>query len=192
MKPLFFATPADLRKWLAKNHSKTLEQWIGFYKRGSGKPSITWPESVDEALCVGWIDGLRKSIDETAYMIRFTPRKPTSIWSNINVKRAEELIRLERMTPAGLKAFAARSRIGVYSFEQRKAAALAPAEDKQFRANRKAWDWFQTQAPWYRRTAIFWVVSPKKPETRVKRLATLIDCSARGRTIAPLTRPKAK
>jgi len=192
MKPRFFATPAELRQWLQKNHSKTLEQWIGFHKRGSGKPSITWPESVDEALCFGWIDGLRKSIDDTAYMIRFTPRKATSIWSAVNVKRAGELIRLKRMAPAGLKAFEARRRTNVYSYEQRRALALDAADEKRFRAERKAWDWFQAQAPWYRRACTHWVVSAKKPETRERRLATLIDCCARGRTIAPLTRPGKK
>jgi uncharacterized protein YdeI (YjbR/CyaY-like superfamily) len=187
-RPIFFATPADFRAWLEAHHADAAEQWVGFHKRGSGKPSITWPESVDEALCFGWIDGLRKRIDDGAYMIRFTPRKRTSIWSNINVKRVGEMIRLKRMRPAGLKAFEARSRTGVYSFEQRNEAALDAAEEKRFRAEKKAWAYFQAQAPWYRRTAIFWATSAKRLETRARRLQILIDSSAAGRPVPPLTR----
>jgi len=189
MKPTFFKSPADFRKWFEKNHAKAQELLVGFYKKGSGKPSITWPESVDQALCFGWIDGIRKSIDDISYTIRFTPRKPRSIWSAINIKRVEELIKLGLMKPAGLEAFQKRNeeRSGVYSFEQ-KNHKLDGAYEKKFRANKKAWTFFQSQPPWYQRTSIWWVMSAKKEETRLKRLATLIDDSAHGRTIAPLRR----
>jgi len=164
---------------------------VGFYKRGSGKPSITWPESVDEALCFGWIDGVRRSLDGDGYTIRFTPRKPRSTWSAVNTKRASELIAQGRMRPAGLEAFEKRTgeRSGTYSYEQRHTARLDEVYEQQFRANRKAWDYFQAQAPWYRRTAIWWVVSARREETRLKRLATLIAESERGRSIGPLSRP---
>ena len=128
MKLRFFKTRAAFRKWLAANHAKTKELWVGFYKKDSGKPSITWPESVDEALCFGWIDGLRKRIDEESYMIRFSPRKPSSIWSAVNIRNAEKLIKETRMTPAGLKAYAARKeyRSGIYSYEQRSPELVEP------------------------------------------------------------------
>ena len=190
MKPTYFATPSDFRAWLEKHHDQTQELWVGFYKKSSGKPSITWPEAVDEALCFGWIDGLRKGIDGVRYTIRFTPRKPRSIWSAVNVKRAKELTRLGRMRPAGLKVFEehAKDKSGIYAYEQRNAAKLDEAYAQQFRANKKAWDFFQAQAAWYRRTAIWWVISAKKEETRLKRLARLIKDSEHGRTIPPLTR----
>jgi uncharacterized protein YdeI (YjbR/CyaY-like superfamily) len=191
MKPTFFATPADFRAWLEEHYDRAQELWVGFHKVGSGTPSITWPEAVDEALCVGWIDGLRKGIDAVSYTIRFTPRKPRGNWSAVNIKRVAELTNLGRMRPAGLKAFAERTeeKSGIYAYEQRHAAQLDAGYEQQFRANEKAWDFFQAQAPSYRRTAIWWVVSAKKEETRLKRLATLIDCSEQGRPIAPLTRP---
>lgn len=150
-----------------------------------------WPEAVDEALCCGWIDGLRKGIDDVSYAIRFTPRKPRSIWSAVNTNRAEELIRLGLMRPAGARAFERREddRSGVYSYEQKDAAELSDAYEQRFRANTKAWDFFQAQAAWYRRTAIRWVVSAKKEQTQLKRLATLIDDSEQGRTVPPFTRP---
>jgi uncharacterized protein YdeI (YjbR/CyaY-like superfamily) len=190
MHPRFFATPAEFRAWLEENHASSQELWVGYYKKGSGKPSITWPESVDQALCFGWIDGLRRGIDDVSYAIRFTPRQPRSNWSAVNIKRVEELTRLGLMRPAGLKAFAARSgeRSGVYSFEQKEAVELGEAYERRFRADEAAWAFFQAQAAWYRRTAIWWVISAKKEETRQKRLATLIDDSAQGRTIAQLTR----
>src|SRR6266545_6262662 len=168
MTPTFFATPKDFRKWLEKHHADTSELWVGFYKKDSGRPSITWPESVDEALCVGWIDGLRKSIDAHSYMIRFTPRKPGSIWSAVNTRRAKDLIELGRMAAAGLRAFEGRDpkKTNLYSFEQRKAAALDPAFEKRFKANREAWTFFQSQPEGYRRIAIFWVTSAKQEETR--------------------------
>jgi uncharacterized protein YdeI (YjbR/CyaY-like superfamily) len=193
MTPKFFATPEDLRSWLEKHHADTPELWVGFHKKATGRPSVTWPESVDEALCVGWIDGLRKSIDANSYMIRFTPRKPGSIWSAVNTRRANELIKQGRMTPSGLRAFEGRDpkKTNLYSFEQRQAAQLDPALEKRFTANRGAWKFFQGQPPGYRRTAIFWVMSAKQPETRARRLDTLIRDSAAGLRIGPLRRTPA-
>jgi len=190
MEPIFFATPAEFRTWLEEHHAQATELWVGFYKKGSNKPSIIWPESVDAALCFGWIDGVRKGIDDTSYMIRFTPRKPGSIWSAVNVKNVLALTNLGRMRPAGLKAFEQRTdaKSRIYAYEQEN-AKLDDAHEQQFRANKKAWDVFQAQAAWYRRTAIWWVVSAKREETRLKRLATLIGDSEQGRTIRQLTRP---
>ena len=192
--PRYFATQVAWRAWLEKHHASGKELWVGFHRVGSGKPSITWPQSVDEALCFGWIDGVRKSIDADSYVIRFTPRRPRSIWSLVNVKRVEELTKLGRMTPAGLRAFEARdpARSGVYSFEQRKESmTLAPPYEAKLRANRKAWAFFQSQAPYYRRMASLYVMSAKKEETRLRRLATLIDDSAKGQRLGPL-RPASK
>jgi uncharacterized protein YdeI (YjbR/CyaY-like superfamily) len=190
MKITFFRTPADLRQWFAKHHAAVQELWAGYYKKTSGRPSITWPESVDEALCFGWIDGIRKSVDESRYTIRFTPRKATSTWSAVNIRRAQALTREGRMQPAGLKAFEARkeNRSGIYSYEQRPRELVEPYSGL-LRKNRIAWKFFHRQPPWYRRTASWWIVSAKKEETRLKRLQTLIDDSARGRTLLPLTRP---
>ena len=189
-KPTYFATPAAFRAWLQAHHATSTELLVGFYKVGSGKPSITWPESVDEALCFGWIDGVRRTIDEERYTIRFTPRKPRSTWSAINLKRVDELTKLGRMQPAGAAAFARReaARSQIYSYEQRSEAALDDGFEREFRANERAWAFFQAQPPWYRRTAIYWVMTAKREETRQKRLATLIDDSAHGRRIAPLSR----
>ena len=194
MKPTFFATPAAFRAWLAANHAKAGELLVGFHKVGSGKPSITWPQSVDQALCYGWIDGVRRSLGPQSYTIRFTPRRPRSIWSAINTKRFAELRKQGQVAAAGVAAFKVRTaaRSGVYSFERRTPARLLPAQDKAFRANARAWAYFQSRPPWYQRTALHWVVSAKKEETRDKRLRTLIADSAAGRTIAPLTRPGAK
>jgi len=188
---LFFKTPADLRKWFEKNHDKVAEQWIGFYKRDSGKPSITWPESVDEALCFGWIDGLRKSINEISYKIRFTPRKHRSIWSAVNSKRALELIEKRRMHRSGLNVFENRDikRSGIYSYEQKKHSFDA-AFQKRFRANKQAWNFFRAQPPWYQRVTTYWVMSAKKDETRLRRLTTLIEQSANERVIRELRRTK--
>jgi len=184
-QPTFVASPAALRAWLQKHHDRRLELWVGFYKKGSGKASITWPESVDEALCFGWIDGVRKRIDETSYVIRFTPRKRGSIWSSVNVKRVAELTGLGLMQPDGIRAFEDRKegKSGIYSYEQKAEAKLADADEKRFRANKKAWEFFQAQAPSYRRLMIWRVVSAKKEETRVKRLDDLIEESARGRRV---------
>jgi uncharacterized protein YdeI (YjbR/CyaY-like superfamily) len=187
----FFATPEHWRRWLEKNHARATEVWVGMYRKGSGTPSITWPEAVDEALCFGWIDGIRKSIDETRYKNRFTPRKKGSNWSNVNIGRVAALTKEGRMRPAGLAAFEARDpkKSGVYSFEQRERATLGAELERRFRANAKAWAFFQAQAPYYRRVATFWVVSAKQEATRERRLATLIEDSAAGRRIAPLRRP---
>jgi len=191
IKPTFLTTPGDFRQWLRKNHASMTELWVGFHKKGTGKPSMSWPESVDQALCFGWIDGLRKSCDSESYMIRFTPRKSTSTWSAVNAKRAQELIRLGLMQPAGKKAFEGRDvkRSKLYSFEQ-KSATLETAYEKQFRTNPNAWQFFQSQPPWYRKTATWWVVSAKQEATRQKRLAVLISDSKAGRRIAPLRREK--
>jgi len=192
-KPIFFATPAKFRAWLEKNHSNTSELWVGFYRKASGRPSIDWPQSVDEALCVGWIDGIRKGIDDVSYMIRFTPRKTTSTWSEVNIGRVGELTQTGRMRPAGLAAFEQRreAKSGIYAYEQREAAALDPAAEKQFRENPKAWKYFQSQPPWYRRTAVWRVVSAKRPETRQKRLEVLIADSEAERPIRELRRAAA-
>jgi uncharacterized protein YdeI (YjbR/CyaY-like superfamily) len=190
-KVLFFSTPADFRRWLDEHHTSETELFVGFYKRESGRPSITWPESVDCALSYGWIDGVRNSIDEISYQIRFTPRKPSSTWSAINVKRVAELAKLGLMRPAGVKAFETRKgdKTGIYAYEQRKSAELPPTFEKQFRANKKAWAFFQAQPPWYQRTATYRVISAKQEETRRRRLDQLIEASAAGRPIKELSRP---
>src|SRR5215475_5576374 len=161
--PRFFASPDEWRAWLSKNHAGEQELWVGFYKRDSGRPSITWPEGVDGALFFGWIDGVRKSIDEVSYKIRFTPRKPRSIWSAINIKRVKELSKLGLMHAAGLAAFEKRDgdRSAIYAYEQRRTAKLSRDCEKQFRANAAAWQFFQSQPPWYQRTSTYWVVSAK-------------------------------
>lgn len=193
MKPRFFATAKDFRTWLEKHHGDTPELWVGFYKKDASRPSITWPESVDEALCAGWIDGLRKSIDAHSYMIRFTPRRRGSIWSAVNTRRAKELIEQGRMLAAGMRAFEARDprKTNLYSFEQRRAAVLDSALEKRFKANRKAWSFFQAQPDGYRRIAIFFVMSAKQEETRRGRLERLIEDSAAGLRIGLLRRTPA-
>jgi uncharacterized protein YdeI (YjbR/CyaY-like superfamily) len=190
MEPTFFATPDEFRAWLDAHHATETEVLVGFHKKGSGRPSITWPESVDQALCFGWIDGVRRRIDDDSYSIRFTPRKARSTWSAINVKRFGELTDLGLVRPAGAAAFERRSedRTGIYSYERREAAELEPAMVERFKAHARAWTWFEAQPPWYRRTATHWVISAKKPETRDRRLQRLIEDSAAGRTVPPLTR----
>jgi len=189
--PVFFATPEEFRAWLEENHATARELWVGYTKKGAGRPSITWPESVDEALCYGWIDGIRRSVDDTSYMNRFTPRRPGSNWSAVNIARVAELTAQGRMRPAGLAAFDRRrdETTAVYSYEQRHQAALEEAEEQQLRANPAAWQFFQARPPSYRQAAIRWVISAKKAETRQSRLARLIEDSAQGRTVPPLTRP---
>jgi uncharacterized protein YdeI (YjbR/CyaY-like superfamily) len=188
MKPTFFPTPSDFRAWLEQNHDKSQELWVGYHKVGSGKPSITWPESVDEALCFGWIDGVRKSVDDASYMIRFTPRKPRSKWSAVNVARIQELTNLGQMRPEGLKVFEQRAEEATYSYEQRDNAKLDADDEQRFRANLQAWEFFQAQPASYRKAALWWVISAKKEETKRKRLEQLISDSESGRTIPPLTR----
>lgn len=187
---VFFAAAEAFRAWLHANHARASELWVGYWKTGSGRPSMTWQESVAEALCYGWIDGLRKSIDADRYRIRFTPRKPRSIWSEVNIRTAEQLIAAGRMLPAGLKAFEARDpdRMNRYSFEQRN-VGLDPAREQEFRRHEAAWAFFQSQPPSYRRPAIWWVESAKREETRARRLHTLIEDSAAGRRLAAMRRP---
>jgi uncharacterized protein YdeI (YjbR/CyaY-like superfamily) len=194
MKPVFFAKPAELRRWFSQNHKKAKELLIGYYKVGSGKPSVTWQQTVDEALCFGWIDGVRRGIDSESYTIRFTPRRAKSIWSAVNIKRVGELTKLGRMKPAGLNAFEARDpkRANLYSGEQRGVAWPAKLE-KQFKANKAAWAFYSEQPAGYRKTIGWWVVSAKKEETQQKRLARLIEMSAAGQRvdlIAPFGKDK--
>ena len=188
--PTFFSTPARFRAWLRQHHSRETELWVGYFKKGTGKPSITWPESVDEALCFGWIDGIRKSVDADAYTIRFTPRKTKSIWSDVNTRRATALIESGEMQPAGLRAFNAReaARAGIYAYERVESAVFSPAESKSFRANAAAWRGWESMPPSYRRVATHWVISAKRAETRALRLATLIADSAAGLRIGPMRR----
>lgn len=190
--PIFFETPAEFRAWLKKNHASCRQQWIGFQRKSSGRPSVTWPESVDQALCFGWIDGLRKTIDENSYRIRFTPRRSTSIWSAVNIRRFQELKREGKVHRAGLDTYAKRTtnKSGVYSYENRKSAVLSRAALQQFKSNLKAWKWFKQQAPWYQRTVIWWVTSAKRADTQQKRLGILIDDSAAGRRIGALRSDK--
>ncbi len=187
MKPHFFPKPSDFRKWLRKNHTSERKLWVGYYKKGTGRPSITWPESVDEALCFGWIDGIRKSIDEESYKIRFTPRKPTSHWSAINIKRVGVLTKLGMMRPAGQAAFNKRTKEKSRraSYEQR-SVALDPAYQKEFRSRKKAYAFFQSLPSSTRKPSIWWVMSAKKEETRRKRLNILIKSSDDGKVIPPL------
>jgi len=178
MKVKFFNSATDCRRWLEQNHDKTTELWFGFYKKKSGKSGITYQEALDEALCFGWIDGLKKSLDESSYTFRFTPRKPKSVWSLVNTKRANELKKLGRMKLSGLKALAARNpkRSGIYSFEN-PARTLSASCEKEFKAHKDGWKFFQAQPVGYQRTASFWVMSAKKEETSMRRLARLIEAS---------------
>lgn len=191
--PRFFATAAAFRRWLERHHDRAAELLVGFHKVDSGRPSMTWPESVDEALCFGWIDGVRRRLDDTSYTIRFTPRRSGSIWSVVNTRRAEVLKREGRMSPAGLKAFAARdpARTRRYSFEQEN-VAFAPGFERRLRANRAAWTWFQAQPPFYRRLCTWYVMGAVRSETRERRLATLIACSERGEWLPGFIRPAGK
>jgi uncharacterized protein YdeI (YjbR/CyaY-like superfamily) len=194
MKPVFFPSATDWRAWLEEHHEKHQELWVGFHKKDSGKPSISWPEAVDGALCFGWIDGVRKSLDESSYVIRFTPRRPRSVWSAVNIKRMGALTSMGLMRPAGVQAFGRRTgnRSEIYAYEQRKGAKLSGAYEKGFRAHKKAWKFFQACPPWYRRTSSWWVISAKKQETRRKRLGQLIEASEQGRPIRELARPSGK
>ena len=186
-KPTFFSTQAAFRKWLEKNHEKTGELLVGFYKVNSGKPSMTWSESVDEAICFGWIDGIRRSIDEESYSIRFTPRKSTSTWSSINIKKVEELTKKKLMDPAGINAFSKRQehKSRIYSYEK-EAENLSDEFLGKFKLNKKAWTFFQSMAPSYQRTAIHWVMSAKQKITKIKRLNELITDSNAERKIKSL------
>jgi uncharacterized protein YdeI (YjbR/CyaY-like superfamily) len=184
MKPRFFKTPTAFGAWLEKHHAKSRELLVGFHKKGSGKPSMTWPESVDCALCVGWIDGIRKRVDDDSYTIRFTPRRTRSIWSAVNIKRVGELAELGLMRPAGLAAFAVReeNRSGIYAYEQRTDAIPEPYA-KVIRKNKPAWAFFQAQPPSYRKKVGWWVVCAKQEATRLDRLARVIEACAAGRRL---------
>lgn len=185
MKPKFFATPAAFRAWLEKNHLTADELLVGFHKRDSGKASMTWPESVDAALCYGWIDGVRRSLGETSYTIRFTPRRARSIWSTVNITRMAFLVQEGLVRPAGLAAFERRTddKSNVYAYERKQEAKLSPSDERKFRANRAAWAFFTAQAPSYQRVMTHYVVSAKKEETRARRLDALIAASAQGKRI---------
>jgi uncharacterized protein YdeI (YjbR/CyaY-like superfamily) len=184
--PRFFKTPTAFRKWLAANHAKSKELLVGFYKTSSGKPGITWPESVDEALCFGWIDGVRKSLDDERYVIRFSPRRPNSIWSAVNIRNVERLIKEGRMQPGGMGAYAARKefRSGIYAYEQR-----SPVEPyaTTLKSDKAAWTFFSAQPPGYRKMMNWWIVSAKREDTRLKRLEGLIAHSARGQRVPGIT-----
>lgn len=189
MDPLFFPTPADFRAWFAEHHESATELWVGFHKKGTGRASITWPESVDQALCFGWIDGIRKSLDADSYVIRFTPRKKDSHWSNVNTKRIGELVEQGLVTEAGLRAFELRSEAnsGRASFEQDD-VELPEEYVALFQANPAAWAFFSSEPPGYRKAATWWVISAKREETRRKRLATLVEDSADGLRLKQLRR----
>ncbi len=191
MEVKFFKTPADFRRWLEKNHATAAELWVGYYRKDSGKQGMTWAESVDEALCFGWIDGIRKRVDETSYANRFTPRRRRSTWSAVNIGRVGELTRLGLMRPAGLRAFEARTenRSGIYTYEQRSPELEEPYA-KRLRRNKAAWQFFQAQTASYRKALSWWVLSAKREETRLKRLAQIIEHSAEGRTVPQFTREK--
>jgi len=188
IKPTFFATQDDFRKWLERNHTKATELLVGYYKVGSGKPSMSWSQSVDQAICFGWIDGVRKSIDEESYTIRFTPRKPTSIWSAINIKKVEELTQQGLMHKNGILAFENRKehKSKIYTYE-REALKLSNEFEKKFKANKKAWTFFQSLPPSYQKHAIDWVMRAKQEATSIKRLDELMTDSEAGRKIKRLS-----
>ncbi|MHA3786755.1 YdeI/OmpD-associated family protein [Flavobacterium hauense] len=185
MKPHFFATPSDFRAWLDKHSETETELLVGFYKMNSGKASITWPESVDQALCYGWIDGVRKSLDEDSYTIRFTPRKPTSIWSAINIDKMEKLLKLGLVKSAGIAAYEKRTenKSRIYSHERTEDAVLPAEMEKQFKANKTAWEFFMAQPPGYRKTMLHLIVSAKQEKTKLSRFEKLLNASADGKRV---------
>ncbi|MDQ0595290.1 uncharacterized protein YdeI (YjbR/CyaY-like superfamily) [Chryseobacterium ginsenosidimutans] len=184
MAATFFQAQEEFREWLEKNHQKETELLVGFWKVGTKKPSISWSQSVDQALCFGWIDGVRKSIDEESYSIRFTPRKPTSIWSAINIKKVEELTKAGLMTSEGKKAFELRKeeKSAIYSHEK-ELATLDPEFEKQFKANKKAWEFFSNQAPSYKKVMLHWIMNAKQDKTRLSRLEKTIKESELGKRV---------
>lgn len=189
METVFFASASDLRAWLEENHDSVEGLWIGFYKKHTGKPGITYAEALDEALCLGWIDGIRKRVDDDSYTIRFTPRRPGSIWSNVNVKRFGELRELGLVQPPGVRAYQEGDwkKSGSYLYEQ-PTHVLDDAYEAQFRASQPAWEFFEAQPPSYRKSATGWVMSAKREETRLRRLSTLIEDSENGRRLANFSR----
>ena len=184
MEPTFFASQAEFRKWLEKNHKKATELLVGFWKKGSGKRSMSWSESVDQALCFGWIDGVRRRVDDNTYTIRFTPRRPKSVWSKINIDKVEKLKELGLMRPSGLAAYNRKEdhRSVIYSYENRP-REFDPEFEKKFRKKKKAWQFFEAQPPGYRRLMIYWVTSAKQEETRLSRFARLIANSEEGKCL---------
>jgi len=184
MEPVYFPTQEEFRRWLEKNHDKASELLVGFWKVGSGKPSMTWSESVDQALCFGWIDGVRRSLGLEAYTIRFTPRRPKSIWSKINIDKVERLKKEDLMHPAGLAAYEKKEdhRSAIYAYENRP-REFTPEHEKQFKKNKKAWRFFGEQPPGYRRLMIFYVSSAKQESTRLSRLKRLVDASEEGKRL---------
>jgi uncharacterized protein YdeI (YjbR/CyaY-like superfamily) len=193
VKPIYFESPAAFRAWLEEHHETATEVFVGYWKKATGKPSLVWSEAVDVALCFGWIDSVARGVDGERYAQRFTPRKNMSNWSAVNIAKVERLRAEGRMRPAGEAAFALRrdDKTAIYSYEQRKNPQLEPDEQAQLEADAVAWAYFSAKPPSYRTPALWWVISAKKPETRARRLATLIADSAAGRTIKPLT-PAAK
>jgi uncharacterized protein YdeI (YjbR/CyaY-like superfamily) len=192
-KPTFFRRPADFRKWLEASHETESELLVGFHKRDSGRESMSWPESVAEALCFGWIDGVRRRVDDESYTIRFTPRKSSSIWSTVNTKKMQELIAEGLVRPAGLRAFERRSekKSSIYAYENRHTAVLDADSEREFKRHKAAWKFFEACPPWYKRTAIWRIISAKRPETRARRLAELITCCAEGRSLPTLSLSRA-
>ena len=190
-EPIFFASPEEFYAWLEEHHESESEAYVGYCKKGSGRPSLTWSEAVDQALCFGWIDSRAESIDDERYMQRFTPRRSGSNWSRINIEKVAKLTEAGLMRPAGLRAFEARTeeKSGVYSFEQDEPAELPRAYEQRLRADAAAWAYWQARPAGYRRTATHWVVSAKREETRERRLEQLIRCSADGEHVPPLRRP---
>lgn len=186
----YFATPEEFRAWLAKHHGKRDELWVGFWKKATGKHSITWPESVDQALCFGWIDGIRKKVDEEAYTIRFTPRRKGSVWSSRNIERYAVMEEAGLVEPSGRAAWERRTedKSSLYSYEQKKRLALSPAYLERLKADRSAWSDWEARPPGYKRQVAHWIMSAKKEETRLRRLEQLIDDSARARKVKPLRR----
>jgi uncharacterized protein YdeI (YjbR/CyaY-like superfamily) len=193
-EPIFFKSPQEFYDWLEEHHESESEVYVGMRKKHTGKRAMSWSEAVDQALCFGWIDGRANSIDEDSYMQRFTPRRPGSNWSKINIEKVARLTEEGRMRSAGLRAFEARTEAGTdtYSYEQRHEIGLTPEFERRLRANDAAWADWQARPPGYRTGATFWVMSAKREETRERRLAKLIECSAEGRTVPPLTPPPRK
>ena len=193
MKPTFFKNQKELRKWFEKNYDKRREIWVGFYKKDSGRANFTWSQSVDQALCFGWIDGIRKSIDNDSYMIRFTPRNPKSNWSAINIKKIKELTKLGLMHQAGIEVFKKREekRSEIYSFEQNK-VKLSKTYELKFKSKKNAWKFFQSLPPSTKKPSIWWVMSAKKEETQLRRLDILIKSSEEGEKVPPLRLGSAK
>jgi uncharacterized protein YdeI (YjbR/CyaY-like superfamily) len=189
---IYFSSPEEFRAWLEEHHASASEVLVGYWRKKTGKPSLTWSEAVDEALCFGWIDGVRRSVDEERHEQRFTPRKPSSNWSAINVAKMDALRAAGRMREAGEAAFARRrtDRTAIYAYEQRRDPRLTPEEEARFRADAAAWAYFEAAPPSYRRQALWWVVSAKRPETRERRLATLIEDSAAGQRLRQYTWPR--